>query len=241
MTAVLSLEGEPGRERLEETFQKLIQRHESFRTSFHMMDNEPVQRTHEKVEFEMEYCEVEVKEEEQKTEDRRQKTEEKQKTTGDRPSSYLSSVIRHLSSEFIRPFELSRAPLLRVGLIKLPHTPAALRDHPSQEGKEPKYILIVDMHHIISDGTSLGIFIDDFIALYSGKTLPELPIHYKDYTQWQEQIKDSEFMKQQEEYWLNELEGELVELNLPHDFPRPEIRQFHCNKKQHCMWLCWQW
>jgi len=192
MYTVVSVEGEPDMERFEEIFQKLVRRHESFRTSFHMMDNEPVQRTHDEVEFEMEYYQVE---EEVKVKD----------NEGTRGLAPL------FIKNFIRPFDLSRAPLLRAGLIK---------------SGPNRYILLVDMHHIISDGTSTGVLIGEFMALYSGNALPELPVRYKDYTQWQEKIKDGEFMKKQEEYWLNELGGELVALNLPHDFPRPEIRQF---------------
>jgi acyl carrier protein len=95
---VVVLEGVIDKIRLQDTLNRLIRRHESLRTSFAQVEEEPVQKIHKKVKFEIEFYQVEVEEEEQKTEDRRQKTEEKQKTTGDRPSSYLSSVIRHLSS-----------------------------------------------------------------------------------------------------------------------------------------------
>jgi NRPS condensation-like uncharacterized protein len=61
--------------------------------------------------------------------------------------------------DFIRPFDLSQAPLLRVGLIKT---------------GEENHILIVDMHHIISDGTSMSLIIEDFMRLYAGNTLPKL-------------------------------------------------------------------
>ena len=94
-----------------------------------------------------------------------------------------------------------------MGLLKLQHTPAALRSHPSQEGREHKHILMIDMHHIISDGTSIGLFLKDFMALFGTRELPPLNIQYKDYSQWQnsEHIRQSEITR--EKYWLEELQS----------------------------------
>jgi hypothetical protein len=227
VTAV-RLEGALENEKLEFSFKTLIARHESFRTSFVPHGKQTVQKIHHEVEFEMEYyqvkAEVKVEEERQKTEDRRQRTEDRGKTTEEDKATTLSSVIRRLSSEFIRPFDLSRAPLLRVGLIKLPHTPAALRGHPSQEGKERKYILMVDMHHIISDGVTLEIFIKEFMALYRGETLPLLRLQYKDFSCWRNRLLQSDVLRKQGEFWLKQFKGKLPELNIPLDFPRPQIR-----------------
>jgi len=113
--------------------------------------------------------------------------------------------------DFIRPFELSKAPLLRVGLIKL---------HPE------RYILMYDMHHIISDGISMGILVEEFTELYEGKALPELRLQYKDYAAWQNGIISSEAMKKQEEYWLKVYKGDIPVLNLPTDNKRPELQSF---------------
>ena len=93
-------------------------------------------------------------------------------TTMVKKNTYPSSVIRHLSSEFIRPFDLSQAPLLRVGLIR-----AGIQ----------KYILVMDMHHIVSDGTSMGVLVRDFVSLYQGKNLTRLRIQFKDFARWQNQ------------------------------------------------------
>ena len=79
---------------------------------------------------------------------------------------------------FIQPFDLKSVPLLRVGLIKL--TTAAQTC--------AKYMILFDMHHIISDGTSFGILVKEFIEFYDGKELPELRIQYKDYAVWQNQF-----------------------------------------------------
>jgi amino acid adenylation domain-containing protein len=186
-------------EMLERTFKTLIQRHESLRTSFQLIDGEPVRKVHDEVEFEVKFydiSEVEVKVEE---------------------------AVR----SFIRPFDLSRAPLLRVGLIKLLHTPTALRGHPrrgtynSQEGKEDKYILMVDLHHIITDGTSNQILLQEFEEVYRGNGLPGLQMQYKDYSQWLNNEQERWLRKKQEEYWVKQFEGELSALNLPTDFIRP--------------------
>jgi hypothetical protein len=85
--------------------------------------------------------------------------------------------------------------------------------------KEDVHIMMVDMHHIISDGTSMGILIRDFMALYAGETLPPLRVRYKDYSQRQEKEKETPVMKKQETFWLEELSGDLPRLNLPFDYP----------------------
>ncbi len=116
--------------------------------------------------------------------------------------------------DFVRPFDLSLAPLLRVGIF--------------QPG-ETSRVLIADMHHIISDGISHAILVQDFLALYTGSRLPFIRIHYKDYSQWQNSEKPRENMKIQEAYWLNRFEENSPVLNLPIDFPRPALQSFQGN------------
>jgi amino acid adenylation domain-containing protein len=203
MPSFMVMEGQLDKERFESVFKKLIRRHEILRTAFVLIDDEPMQEIHQEVEFEVRDYQVESEAE----------TEE-------------------IINNFIRPFDLSRAPLLRIGLIKLPHTPAALLTHPrggtdsSQEEKEDSYILMVDMHHIITDGTSIGIFVREFIALYSGKTLPGLRIQYKDFSEWQNQMYRSGELRNQEEYWTKLFAGDIPVLNMPTDYPRPSARGF---------------
>jgi len=112
---------------------------------------------------------------------------------------------------FVRAFDLSRAPLFRVGIVKT---------------GENRHLLMVDMSHIISDGISLGLFIKDFIALYDGQSLPPLPLRYRDYAGWQNRRLDSGELDEQERYWLREFSGEFPHLDLPLDFPRPPVRDF---------------
>ncbi|MCP5054279.1 MAG: AMP-binding protein, partial [bacterium] len=173
----------PPLEKLQEAFTKLIERHESLRTSFHMIHNQPVQTVHDHVEFRMEFF-----------------------GKGLPPRSPLNG-----NRDFARPFDLSRAPLMRVGLEKT---------------GESRTVLMVDMHHIISDGISMDVLEGDFVALVGGKSLSPLRLHYKDYAQWQTGETEMENMKTQSIYWLNEFEGEIPVLQLPADYPRPTVRSF---------------
>jgi len=112
---------------------------------------------------------------------------------------------------FVCPFDLSRAPLVRACLIKR---------------GEAEHILIVDMHHIVSDGTSLDVFVKDFMTLYRDERLPVLRVRYRDYSEWQAREKRGGFIKEQEVFWLSRFAGEVPLLNLPIDYPRPMVQHF---------------
>ncbi|MCP5104184.1 MAG: amino acid adenylation domain-containing protein, partial [bacterium] len=172
LPAVMVLEGNLDVEKFEETFKEMISRHESLRTSFHMIDGEPFQKIHKAVDFKIKY---------------------KEKNDSSRP----------------HPFDLSHAPLIRVEL-----TPV----------REQKYILMLDMHHIISDGTSMELFVREFMALYAASELSPLRFQYKDYSEWRNSPLWQEVVKQQETYWLKTFEGEIPVLNLPYDFARPAVQ-----------------
>jgi hypothetical protein len=201
MPSALVCEGTLDVAKLENVFKQLIRRHESLRTSFHLGDGAPAQKIHKEVEFGIEYYREEGKEEH-------------------------VSIIKN----FIRPFDLSRAPLLRVVLI---HFLASSNPH-QRESSVNRYILVVDMHHIISDGSSMGIFLEEFMTLYTNaysnsdvrKALPGLRPQYKDYSEWQYREKQTEAMRKQEEFWLKQFETGVPELKLPADFPRPGVQDF---------------
>ncbi|MGX5763543.1 condensation domain-containing protein, partial [Brevibacillus parabrevis] len=119
-----------------------------------------------------------------------------------------------LIRQFVRPFDLRVGPLFRVKVIRL--------------GAE-EHLLLLDMHHIIADGISLQIVLQEFAALYNeGKTLEPLPMQYKDYANWQCQRRET--LQSQEKYWLDLLQGELPVLNLPLDHPRPPLQSFAGDK-----------
>jgi amino acid adenylation domain-containing protein len=186
----IEMEGDIDRDRMEEILRKLIERHESLRTSFRMINGEPLQEIHQihKLEFHMEYHEKKVNQEKK-------------------------SGLNHqaIIKNFIRPFDLAQAPLIRIGLVKT---------------GESRYLLMTDMHHIISDGLSLEILIKDFGLLYQENELPPLKLHYKDFSQWQNSPGVQQSITQQETYWLKKFDKEIPVLSIPTDYPRPVIQSF---------------
>jgi amino acid adenylation domain-containing protein len=115
---------------------------------------------------------------------------------------------------FIRPFNLEEGPLMRVGLLTQ---------------SEYDHILLVDMHHIISDGTSQNILIKDFMSLYNGEHPGDLPLQYKDYAEWQQDSVYQDEVKRQGEYWMKEYSEIPGWLELPCDFPRPLVKETQGN------------
>ncbi len=81
---------------------------------------------------------------------------------------------------FIQPFELNRAPLVRSKLVQL---------------EEERHLPLIDMHHIITDGSSTGILIGDLAKIYQGADLESPQIHYKDYAVWHKEHADHQKMK----------------------------------------------
>nr|MDH3097917.1 condensation domain-containing protein [Bacillus velezensis] len=84
----------------------------------------------------------------------------------------------------------------------------------------------LDMHHIIADGVSRSMLVKELAHLYKGGSLPSPNLHYKDFAVWQNEPEQAERMKDHERYWLSAFSGELPELNLPTDFPRPPVQSF---------------
>jgi len=184
-------------DKLERAFKKIIQRHESFRTFFEMVNEVPVQGIRNQVEFSVDYRDI--------TGEGGQHTDE----TLQAPAE--GNPVKQIIKSFRQPFDLSRAPLLRGTLIKI---------------ENKKYILLFDMHHIITDGTSEGILFSEFMSLYAGNELPPLRLQYKDYAGWQQSAEQQEIIKKQEEYWLQLFSDDLTVLNFPADYPRPAIQSF---------------
>jgi bacitracin synthase 3 len=88
------------------------------------------------------------------------------------------------------------------------------------------YILMVDMHHIITDGVSSEIIIKDFIQLYNNDILSPVRVRYKDYSEFQNDRKQQELILNQKQWWLNTFKSEVTPLNLPYDFKRPHIMTY---------------
>ncbi|UCH92154.1 MAG: amino acid adenylation domain-containing protein [Candidatus Aminicenantes bacterium] len=183
---VLSIEGDIDLNKINKAYKDLLSRHESLRTSFEMVNGEPVQRVHKTVEFDIRYYDAQSGS---------QKSEE---------------IIKN----FVYPFDLSRAPLVRAGLIK---------------AGEMKYIFYVDMHHIVRDGQSEKVLNSDFAALYAGEALFPLRLHYKDYSEWQQSEPVKKNTRKQEEFWLKEFEEQVPVLYMPTDYTRPPVQNYEGN------------
>jgi len=182
---ILRFETEPEQEKITEACQELVNRHESLRSSFHMVGDRLVQRIEPWLDFYMEYLDAPGPED-----------------------------IDKMRDTFIQPFDLAKAPLLRMGIVKQ---------------ADDSYLLLADMHHIIADAISNIILVQDFMALYSKNQLPPLKLHYKDYSEWRNSLETRESIREQGEYWEREFDQAPAPLNLPTDFQRPPKQRFEGN------------
>ncbi|MGL3758799.1 amino acid adenylation domain-containing protein [Bacillus velezensis] len=118
--------------------------------------------------------------------------------------------ISEIVKTFIQPFELDKTPLFRVKIL---------------ENNNGEY-LFIDMHHIISDGVSMSIFIKELTKLYNGEILKPLRLQYKDFSQWQNAFLLSGGLEKQALYWKNRFQGNVPVLHLPYDYERPPKQSF---------------
>ena len=131
------------------------------------------------------------------------------------PEEQLSQVQQLSDRESEQPFDLANDPLLRVILLRL-----GTDDH----------VLLLGMHHIITDGWSMGVFANELEAFYGTKVLglpsplAQLPIQYADFAIWQRQPAIAEILSPQLSYWKQQLAGVPPLLELPTDYPRPTVQ-----------------
>ncbi len=170
--------------RLLSAFQALIRRHESLRTAFRPVGEYLVQQVYEQVEFNIEYGVIE-------------------------PGAL---DIPRLMKNFVRPFDLNKAPLMRAAVLR-------------QE--EEKYLWLLDIHHIIIDAAGYAILQKELMKLYNNEELPPLEVHYKDFCAWQGHSDQVGKIEEHSRYWLNLFSGgDIPVLNMPTDYPRPGKLQF---------------
>ncbi|HYV13038.1 MAG TPA: amino acid adenylation domain-containing protein [Pyrinomonadaceae bacterium] len=134
------------------------------------------------------------------------------------PEAERDTRVRQLADEEARrPFNLAHGPLLRAKLLRL--------------GDE-EHVALVTMHHIVSDGWSMGVLVREVSALYEAfasglpSPLPELPIQYVDYAAWQRRWMQGELLEEQLSYWKSHLAGRPETLQLPTDRPRPPVQTY---------------
>jgi amino acid adenylation domain-containing protein len=133
----------------------------------------------------------------------------------------VAEIRRQLCAEARRSFDLQARPLWRVHLFRL-----AGRSH----------VLLIRMHHIVTDGWSQGVFVRELAALYDAcctsrsASLPALPIQYADFAVWQRQWLQGHVLDEQLVYWKQQLAG-LPALSLPTDHSRPFVSHFACGAR----------
>ncbi|GMQ55845.1 hypothetical protein AN1V17_02370 [Vallitalea sediminicola] len=118
--------------------------------------------------------------------------------------------IEQIAKDFVQPFDLGKAPLFRAELVEI----------------QGRSYLLIDMHHIVSDGVSMSILINEFTTLHNGGKLEPLKLQYRDFSTWQNKYLQSEEIKDQEQYWINKFNNEIPVLNMPTDYERPAIKSF---------------
>ncbi|HKG81126.1 MAG TPA: amino acid adenylation domain-containing protein, partial [Pyrinomonadaceae bacterium] len=133
----------------------------------------------------------------------------------DLPAQFLSTDGGGPFDDIHRPFDLARGPLLRPLLLKR---------------AEDKHLLVLTMHHIVSDGWSTGVLTRELSALYDAylhdrpSPLSPLPIQYIDYAVWQREYLQGEVLERQLSYWKEQLAEAPALLDLPTDRPRPNVQ-----------------
>ncbi|RKH57017.1 non-ribosomal peptide synthetase, partial [Corallococcus llansteffanensis] len=128
-----------------------------------------------------------------------------------------AEATRCAQEEAHRPFDLTHGPLVRGILLQLGPT---------------THVLLLTLHHIVSDGWSMTVLVREIAALYDAfhqglpSPLPELPVQYADYAAWQRAWLQGEALDLQRDWWRHHLEGAPPLLELPTDRPRPAVRSF---------------
>ena len=135
------------------------------------------------------------------------------------PESERDDIVRNLIHQQTQAsFDLKHGPLLRITLVRM---------------RDEEHVLLLAMHHIVSDAWSMGVFIGEVVALYKGYvtgreiTLPTLPIQYADFAAWQRSWLKGDVLDEQLAYWRQHLGGSLPILELPTDSPRPALQTYN--------------
>lgn len=181
MPLTIRLKGNLNILKLKNAFEKLITRHEILRTGIEVKNNIPVQQVQSDIKFTIEYL------------------------------TYSDKKIDQAIDDFIRPFDLSVPPLLRVGIIK---------------ENNQQNILIIDIHHIINDGVSSSIIFNELTALYSDIELPKPQFQFKDFAYFQQSVEYKYISEKHKEFWLKEFSEIPEAIELPIDNPRPSVRKY---------------
>ncbi|MFP4120964.1 amino acid adenylation domain-containing protein [Coleofasciculus sp.] len=185
---------------LEQSLNEIVRRHEILRTTFTTVNGQPVQVIAPTLTLTVQVIDLKTLPEDQQSQQSQQLA----------------------IQEAQKPFDLSKAPLLRVTLLQLGAT---------------DYVVLFTMHHIVADGWSMGVLIQEIATLYQvfcvgqSSPLPELPIQYADFAVWQREWLQEEVLDTQLAYWQQQLGNNLPVLKLPTDHPRPAVPAYRGAKQ----------
>jgi len=196
LPTALRLTGQLDPAALRHSFNAIIRRHEALRTTFTMIDEQPMQVIDERLELALPLVDLRSL-----------------------PETVQQGQLGDLASATLwLPFDLERGPLVRITLVRL---------------ADEAHVLLLVMHHIVSDGWSMSVLTRELIALYAARvagmpaSLPELRIQYPDFAIWQREQLQGELLEQHLTYWRRQLGGSLPTLELPLDRPRPAVQTSH--------------
>ncbi|MBX8544289.1 amino acid adenylation domain-containing protein [Pseudomonas cichorii] len=188
--ALLRLNGELNRNALQRALDRIVERHESLRTTFERHGSQVLQRIAAPASITLSETTV--------------------------SQALDNEALQHMAAQEVsKPFDLAKGPLFRAHLVRL---------------SDSEHRLWVTLHHIISDGVSMGVLIDEFSALYSAfakdeaDPLPVLAIQYADHAVWQREWLSGSRLQAQKDYWQQHLLGAPTLLELPTDHPRPLVQ-----------------
>ncbi|MED2454770.1 condensation domain-containing protein, partial [Bacillus thuringiensis] len=190
MPFLLKIEGDFDINVFEKSLNEIIQRHEILRTTFLLMDEQPIQIVNPNLSIKVKYVDL-----------RAYSKEERQKISDEQ----IKKVAK-------KPFNLEIGPLVRANIWQV---------------EEKEYWMLLNMHHIVGDGWSVGILIQEISKVYNafikGNNSPLLPLtmQYADFSIWQKGWLKGSKQQEQLNYWKKQLSGNLPVLDLPRDFSRP--------------------
>jgi hypothetical protein len=184
---------------LKQTFNEIVQRHESLRTTFAMFEGELVQIIAPI--FTVSFTTIDLQ--------------------NISPTQQETAVLQLATEAAQSPFDLATGPLFKVTLLQL---------------SETEHILLLNLHHIVADGWSIGVLIRELGTLYTAfvknerSPLAALPLQYADFAEWQHQYLQGEVLATQLAYWRQQLSG-ITAIDLPTDRQRPAVPSYRGAKE----------
>jgi amino acid adenylation domain-containing protein len=191
----IQIRGRLDLDKLRQSLEAIVMRHEILRTTFASHDGRAVQVIHPNARSPFALIDL----------------------TECPATEFRAEVERLATHEQQASFDLTEGPLLRTKLLRL---------------DDEKSLLLLTIHHIISDGWSIGLFLSELAAFYcavqndQAVDLPPLPIQYADYALWQRRCLNDDSLKEQLDYWKQQLQNSPPALDLATDYPRPAAQSF---------------